>query len=142
MLLAPGRRADPGTRRRLDNGRGTFRIRPKRRLDPARDEVRTPAAGGAGTFCNPLDLPYRFKLNRPSRRGAADPTILAYRRRYIMFDSKSVRSPTDSVRRGCWSSRGPAARGVCAYRRRSSTLLPVARALYATDDPFAPAAAR
>ena len=103
MLLAPGRRADPGTRRRLDNGRGTFLIRPKRRLDPARDEVRTPAAGGAGTFCNPLDLPYRFKLNRPSRRGAADPTILAYRRRYIMFDSKSVRSPTDSVRRGSLS---------------------------------------
>ncbi|MEZ5106020.1 MAG: family 43 glycosylhydrolase [Draconibacterium sp.] len=41
------------------------------------------------TFCNPLDLSYRFCLDQPSRREAADPTIVWFRDRYFLFASKS-----------------------------------------------------
>jgi xylan 1,4-beta-xylosidase len=41
------------------------------------------------TYCNPVDLPYRFRLEAPSRREAADPTIMTYRGEYWLFPSKS-----------------------------------------------------
>src|SRR5665213_440007 len=44
---------------------------------------------GKDTYCNPVDLPYRFSLDTPSRREAADPTMLLYAGEYWMFPSKS-----------------------------------------------------
>lgn len=41
------------------------------------------------TICNPMDLSYRFCLDQPSRREAADPTIVWFRDRYFLFASKS-----------------------------------------------------
>lgn len=41
------------------------------------------------TICNPLDISYRFCLDEPSRREAADPTIVWFRDRYYLFASKS-----------------------------------------------------
>jgi hypothetical protein len=41
------------------------------------------------TFCNPLDLPYRFQPEAPSRREAADPTIIRFNGEYWLFASKS-----------------------------------------------------
>jgi hypothetical protein len=46
------------------------------------------------TFCNPLDLPYRFQLDG-SQREAADPVIILYKDIYWLFASKSG---------GYWSS--------------------------------------
>lgn len=46
------------------------------------------------TFCNPLDLPYRFQLDG-SQREAADPVIVLYKNIYWLFASKSG---------GYWSS--------------------------------------
>ena len=40
------------------------------------------------TFCNPLDLPYRFQLDG-SQREAADPVIVLYKGEYWLFASKS-----------------------------------------------------
>jgi xylan 1,4-beta-xylosidase len=41
------------------------------------------------TYCNPMDLPYRFRLEAPSRREAADPTMMTYHGEYWLFPSKS-----------------------------------------------------
>lgn len=41
------------------------------------------------TYCNPIDLPYRFRLEGVSRREAADPTMLTYAGEYWLFPSKS-----------------------------------------------------
>jgi xylan 1,4-beta-xylosidase len=41
------------------------------------------------TYCNPVDLDYRFALDEPSRREAADPTLVVYRGEYWLFASKS-----------------------------------------------------
>ena len=41
------------------------------------------------TFANPLDLDYRFALDTPSRREAADPTVVRYQDAYYLFASKS-----------------------------------------------------
>lgn len=41
------------------------------------------------TFCNPLDLDYRFCLDAPSRREAADPTLVRFKGEYWLFASKS-----------------------------------------------------
>lgn len=46
-------------------------------------------AAQPSTFCNPLNLPYRFSLESPSRREAADPTILRWNSEYWLFASKS-----------------------------------------------------
>lgn len=48
-----------------------------------------PQSQQAVTFCNPLDLHYRFALEGPSRREAADPTVVVYRDNYYLFASKS-----------------------------------------------------
>jgi hypothetical protein len=41
------------------------------------------------TFCNPLNISYRFCLDEPSRREAADPTMVVYKGKYFLFASKS-----------------------------------------------------
>jgi xylan 1,4-beta-xylosidase len=41
------------------------------------------------TICNPLNLSYRFALDTPSRREAADPAIILFKSRYYLFASKS-----------------------------------------------------
>ena len=40
------------------------------------------------TYCNPVDLPYRFRLDGVSRREAADPTMILYHGEYWLFASK------------------------------------------------------
>ena len=41
------------------------------------------------TICNPVNLSYRFCLDTPSRREAADPTMLVFKNEYYLFASKS-----------------------------------------------------
>lgn len=41
------------------------------------------------TSCNPLNLNYRYQLEEPSRREAADPTVVFFKGRYFLFASKS-----------------------------------------------------
>jgi xylan 1,4-beta-xylosidase len=45
--------------------------------------------GRPETFCNPLDLDYRFQLAPPTRREAADPTLVRFKNEYWLFASKS-----------------------------------------------------
>jgi hypothetical protein len=41
------------------------------------------------TVCNPVDLSYRFCLGKPSRREAADPSVVQFKGEYYLFLSKS-----------------------------------------------------
>ena len=41
------------------------------------------------TICNPLNLNYRFQLENPSRREAADPVVVYFKGKYFLFASKS-----------------------------------------------------
>jgi hypothetical protein len=41
------------------------------------------------TFCNPVNLSYRFCLDEPSRREAADPSMVLFKNEYYLFASKS-----------------------------------------------------
>ena len=41
------------------------------------------------TYCNPVDISYRFSLDTPSRREAADPTVVRYNDLFLLFASKS-----------------------------------------------------
>jgi Beta-xylosidase len=41
------------------------------------------------TFCNPLNLNYRFQPDAPSRREAADPSVILFKGKYYLFASKS-----------------------------------------------------
>ena len=41
------------------------------------------------TICNPINLSYRFCLDAPSRREAADPTMVMFKGEYYLFASKS-----------------------------------------------------
>jgi hypothetical protein len=41
------------------------------------------------TICNPIDLSYRFMPETPSRREAADPTVVVFKGTYFLFASKS-----------------------------------------------------
>jgi len=41
------------------------------------------------TICNPLNLSYRFQLDNPSRREAADPVVVLFKGKYFLFASKS-----------------------------------------------------
>lgn len=47
------------------------------------------ASGPVKTVCNPMDLSYRFMLDQPSRREAADPTMVLFRDTCYLFASKS-----------------------------------------------------
>jgi len=40
-------------------------------------------------FCNPMNLSYRFGMEAPSRREAADPSVVWFKDRYFLFVSKS-----------------------------------------------------
>lgn len=44
---------------------------------------------GQQTFCNPLNISYRFQLTKPSRRTAADPVIVLYKDNYYLFATAS-----------------------------------------------------
>ena len=52
------------------------------------DSIKT-AQGSFETICNPMDLSYRFGLDKPSRREAADPTIISFKDEFFLFASKS-----------------------------------------------------
>jgi len=41
------------------------------------------------TICNPINLSYRFCLDNPSRREAADPSMILFKGEYFLFASKS-----------------------------------------------------
>lgn len=41
------------------------------------------------TICNPINLSYRFCIDTPSRREAADPTLIVIKDEYYLFASKS-----------------------------------------------------
>ena len=41
------------------------------------------------TFCNPMNISYRFRPDTPSRREAADPMIVLFQNKYFLFASKS-----------------------------------------------------
>lgn len=41
------------------------------------------------SFCNPLNLEYRFRLDEPSRREAADPSVIRFKDSFYMFLSKT-----------------------------------------------------
>lgn len=41
------------------------------------------------TICNPVDLSYRFGLEAPSKREAADPSVVLFKGEYYLFLSKS-----------------------------------------------------
>jgi len=41
------------------------------------------------SFCNPLNISYRFQLTKPSRRTAADPVIVLYKDNYYLFATAS-----------------------------------------------------
>jgi hypothetical protein len=51
--------------------------------------VLTARAERPATYCNPLDLDYRFQLDDPSRREAADPAVVYDGHEYWLFASKS-----------------------------------------------------
>jgi len=46
-------------------------------------------ANNQTTICNPLNLSYRFCLDKPSRREAADPAMVTFKGEYYLFASKS-----------------------------------------------------
>jgi len=48
-----------------------------------------PGANEPSTLCNPVDISYRFGVEVPSRREAADPSIVWFKDRYYLFASKS-----------------------------------------------------
>ena len=103
----------------------------------------TPAADQPGTFCNPLDLDYRFQLDDPVRREAADPAVVRYNNEYWLFASKSG---------GYWHSKD-----FCHWTFVDGNQLPIedyapapaiingrlfytafnSRAIYRADDPYA-----
>ena len=41
------------------------------------------------TICNPVNISYRFQPDGPSRREAADPTVIFFHNKYFLFASKS-----------------------------------------------------
>ena len=41
------------------------------------------------TYCNPVDLNYRFCLDNPSRRESADPTMIRFKDYFLLFPSKA-----------------------------------------------------
>lgn len=96
------------------------------------------------TFANPLNLDYRFALDPPSRRSAADPVIVLYGDNYYLFASASGgywRSPnlrdwTLVVPEGLPLEEHPAPAILTLYGRMYYTAHK-AGAVYATNDPAA-----
>jgi len=54
-----------------------------------RPALKTIPSSKQTTICNPLNLSYRFCLDDPSRREAADPVIVLFKGEYWLFASKS-----------------------------------------------------
>ncbi len=52
-------------------------------------DVNSAPSAGIATICNPIDLSYRFQLDEPSRREAADPSVVMFENEYYLFISKS-----------------------------------------------------
>ena len=52
-------------------------------------EMTSISVKGQQTFCNPLNISYRFQLSKPSRRTAADPVIVLYKENYYLFATAS-----------------------------------------------------
>ncbi len=46
-------------------------------------------AAGQQTFCNPINISYRFTPDKPSRRAAADPVIVLFENNYYLFATAS-----------------------------------------------------
>jgi xylan 1,4-beta-xylosidase len=93
------------------------------------------------TFCNPLDVAYRFQTKPPSHREAADPTMVRYHNEFWLFASMSG---------GYWHSRDfahwdfvePAGLPLEAYAPTVEIIHDKlyftaggVRAIYTTDDP-------
>ncbi|MBV5313329.1 MAG: family 43 glycosylhydrolase [Prolixibacteraceae bacterium] len=51
--------------------------------------AQNPSSSTTSTICNPINLSYRFCLDAPSRREAADPTMVTFKGEYYLFASKS-----------------------------------------------------
>ena len=49
----------------------------------------TPGQGAQKTICNPINLNYKFQMEEPSRREAADPSVVRFKDMYFLFASKS-----------------------------------------------------
>ncbi|MFD2146549.1 family 43 glycosylhydrolase [Mucilaginibacter antarcticus] len=47
------------------------------------------SASSQQTFCNPLNISYRFTLDKPSRRAAADPVMVLHKDNYYLFATAS-----------------------------------------------------
>jgi hypothetical protein len=71
----------------------TFACAPQAASTPApavaRTGFTTAPIAPATTFCNPIDIDYRFMVDTPSRREAADPVITLFNDEYYLFASKS-----------------------------------------------------
>ena len=48
-----------------------------------------PQQSSGQTYCNPLNISYRFGLNAPSFRVAGDPVIVLYKDNYYLFATQS-----------------------------------------------------
>lgn len=95
----------------------------------------------ARTYANPLDLPYRFRLEAPSRREAADPTMVTFRGAYYLFASKSG-GYWRSIDLAHWQLIVPEglpledyAPTAVVYKDRVYFTAFNSKALYSTDDP-------
>lgn len=51
--------------------------------------ISTVSGTKVSTICNPLNLSYRFGLDAPSRREAADPVVVLFKEEYYLFASKT-----------------------------------------------------
>jgi len=58
-------------------------------IDPPEVEAGTKDNRQPLTFCNPLNLEYRFTAEKPSRRMAADPVIILFQDTYFLFSTGS-----------------------------------------------------
>ncbi|WP_346860618.1 family 43 glycosylhydrolase [uncultured Draconibacterium sp.] len=52
-------------------------------------ESNNPQADDETSFCNPMNLNYRFQITEPSYREGADPTVVWFKDRYYLFASMS-----------------------------------------------------
>ena len=52
-------------------------------------QTKTSGKANQTTVANPVNLSYRFMLDAPSRREAADPNMLVFKGEYYLFASKS-----------------------------------------------------
>ena len=87
------------------------------------------------TFCNPLNLAYRFELDQPSRREAADPTMVVFNSTYFLFASKSG-GYWHSPDLASWTLVQPTGIPPAALEAYAPTALVLGGRLYFTSDCF------